>query len=175
MFKVYFGIEETSNGFIFVNHLRAYKKEGFKVSLVKEKTEKYFFKPEELKAKLLEIENMFMCKSVEFYSNIEHPFLEMEYKVDKNILKGTIAEMREELESSQKINEVPEYIYLIGETEFQRNSLLFLITVFFNENPSKIFDFPLFLKLKEEEKIEQDVEVEGFIEDRMEEIRGMKI
>jgi hypothetical protein len=63
--------------------------------------------------------------------------------------------------------DIPKYIYLKSKdikNEFQKKLILFRIATYFDEKKENIFDFPLFLELKEDSEIVEEF-VENIIED----------
>lgn len=73
-----------------------------------------------------------------------------------------------EMDTLEDNPNVPLYINFLPESDFERNLLLFRIAMYFEENKEKIFEFPLFLEMKKNKKIEEYVLVEEFIEDILE-------
>lgn len=172
-----FGILEVDNKYLFINEFKAFKVEGFKKTLIKEKIEKDFLSEEDFKLKVEDIKNMFLNKNIKVFSNIENSIIQDNFEnviIEENIkFDSMLLEMKEELKDMEIIRDIPSYINLVPETEFKRNSILFLSALYFEKSPCDIFDFPLFLKLKEEGQIEESVEVEGYIENLIEDIRSL--
>lgn len=64
----------------------------------------------------------------------------------------------------------PSFIYEIKDTNEENEIHLYLISSFFQENIHLIFEFPLFLHMKENCLIEEDCEVEVLVEEKYQEL-----
>lgn len=174
-FKINFGILEFEGKYIFINVFKAYKVEGFKKTLIKNKTEKHYLTLEEFSNKLEEIKKQFEKFDTKYSSNIKNNILDSKFKdvsIDTSLNKE-LESMKLELKEMEVIREVPAYVNLVPDGEFKINATLFLIALFFEKNPEEIFDFPLFLSMKESGLIEENIEVEEFIENLLEDIRSL--
>ena len=52
--------------------------------------------------------------------------------------------------------DVPAYINLVPNTIFKKCNLLIFICQYFTENPDKVFDFPLYLEMREPDETVED-------------------
>lgn len=174
-------IKEENNYIILINHFKAIK-DGI---VLKEKKERDFLGKEDLKIKLLEIyaifknnkANLILKSNNNNFHNIINDIFNLELSILDNIeeYEEDFIEIKNNLEENHKVKFLPDFIYKIEKDEFKKNILLFLISSFFDENQSEIFDFPLFLEMKKEKEIESDIEVEEFTENILEKIRELGI
>jgi hypothetical protein len=173
-------LKEEKDYIIIINHFKAIKNE----EVIKEKKEKDYVNKIDLKNKLLEIESIFKNKNNLILKSNENNF----HDVIKNIFNLDIVlldnveeyeeelfEIKNNLEENHKVQYLPDFVYKIEKDEFKKNILLFLISSYFDENQHEIFDFPLFLEMKKLKEIEEDVEVEEFIEILLEKFRELGV
>lgn len=173
--KIKFGILELDDKYIFINVFNAYKVEGFKKTLIKNKTEKHFLTSEEFVQKLTEIKKQFENHNTSYSSNIKNNILDSIFKevlIDDS-LNQELELMKNELKELEIIREVPSYVNSIPEGEFKINATLFLIALFFEKHPEEIFEFPLFLSMKKSGLIEDSLEVEEYVENLLEDVRSI--
>lgn len=95
------------------------------------------------------IENTFFTKVVSFVNEID--------------FSEHFIELQEE-----KI--CPSFVYEIKNTDEENEIHLYLISSFFQENIHLIFEFPLYIHMKEKGFIAEDYEVENLVEDKYQEL-----
>lgn len=173
-------IKEEKNFILFINHFKAIKN-GV---IIKEKKEKDYLQKNELNLKISEIKDIFknnkhnLLINSNSYINLIKELFEIEnvFKLDNiDDYEEDLLEIKNSIEERHKVQHLPDFIYKIEKDEFKKNILLFLISSYFDENQSEIFDFPLFLEMKQKKEIDSDLEVEDFIENLLEKLRSLGV
>lgn len=165
--------KELLNKFVWVAEINAIKNDDIKKTKVlknfceKDKLEQSLF---EIKENFKSLDFNFIFKSnfnfekdllIDIFSNIELSELTLDIENKYN-------DFFIEMETLENDPNVPLYISYIPKTTYEQNLLLFRIAIFFDENNDKVFDFPLFLEMKKNKIIEDNILVEDFLEDLLE-------
>lgn len=119
--------------------------------------------------------------SFEIFSNIEEldnldlqekfnvdEVKELDIAVFESVYTDDINEMISFLENDMNLD-VPSFVNNVEmKDEYKKSILLFMIANYFSNNESKIFDFPMFLKMREAGLVDKDMMVEEFVESLLE-------
>lgn len=121
---------------------------------------------------LLDIKNRFTkgitpSMNLFIYSNVvlEEEFVSNIFFTKQNLLDDNI-DFSEHFVELEKENICPSFIYEIKETNLENEVHLYLISSFFQDNIHLIFEFPLYLHMKNNGLIDENYEVEDLVEDK---------